>query len=494
MSAKTYSAMVREGSGEIVRVETELARGLPYFVMVGLASKDVTEARERVKVAIQNSGLEFPRFRKVVNLSPSNVRKHGSQFDLAIALGILNASKQIVARDWLESSVFVGELTLDGGIRGVRGTLAMVEAAKRVGFKNVFVGMDRVGEACLVEGMRVFAFKNLRDLVSHLKGEKLMNEVKKNFLIPGVRKVDSYIKGHSIVKRALRLAAGFRHHIILIGPPGMGKSVLARSVAGMLPPLAENEIAEVVRVYSSFTNEDFGDGRVLRPFREVAHTISRGSLVGGGVKLQVGEMSLAHKGVLLIDDLHNFSRPQVEAMLKPMEEGKVIVSAGKKKVCLPSDFTMVATMNPCACGHRSVYNQGKCTCREFELNRFMGKIPRAFWDRVDMVVEVPCISEKAEIRSEKMSKKWNVERQHRRLKDSVANFNGEMASGEVQKLCNLSKSANDLLEKAAQKKMVSGRGYFNTIKVARSIADLEDSTKIEPQHISEALSYRKVNS
>jgi len=493
MAATTFSAMLRGPRAEIVRVETQLARGLPYFVFVGLADTAVREARDRVKISIQNSGFDFPRFRKVVNLAPSNIRKKGTQFDLSIAVGLLAASKQIVARDLLESSVFVGELNLDGTIRGTSGTLAMVEAARDAGFKRVFIGDNRMPEANLVKGIRIFAPRNLKELTMHLKGERTLGEASNLILKASTYEQGSNVKGHEIVKRALQIACLFRHHIVLVGPPGMGKSLLARSVTSLLPKLNKTEMLDVVRLYSSFTDTDFG-GEVFRPFREVSHTVSVSALTGGGVTLTAGEMSLAHKGVLMLDDLHNFSRAHIEALLKPMEEKEVFVSSGRKKIVMPADFMLIATMNPCPCGKRSILNQGECECREFALKRFAGKFPAAFWDRVDMVLEVPNLREEDVVEQEgegvMRGGRKALERQHRRLIKSTVSFNGEMSVSDVGHLCKMHLRAEDLLKRAIKTKMVSGRGYFNAIKVAQSIADLEGHEKIEPQDIAEALSYR----
>ncbi|OIP80907.1 hypothetical protein COW94_04130 [Candidatus Peregrinibacteria bacterium CG22_combo_CG10-13_8_21_14_all_44_10] len=493
MPTVTFSAVLSGSDASIVRVETELARGLPYFVFVGLADTTIYEARDRIKVAIQSSGFDFPRFRKVVNLAPSNIRKRGTQFDLPVAIGLLVASKQLVSREILESSVFVGELGLDGTIRGVPGTLSMVMAAREAGFKRIFVGDDRAPEANLVSGIQVFAPRNLKELVSYIKGDVALSESRNLMVKSGVRKPGIPIKGHAVVQRALKIASLFRHHIVLVGPPGMGKSLLARSAAGLMPPLNSDEICEVVRIQSAFDNHPCGL-KVFRPFREVSHTVSVSTLTGGGAKLKAGEMSLAHKGILMLDDLHNFSRAHIEALIKPMEEKSVLVCAGRKKVRMPADFMMIATMNPCLCGKRSSVSQVECSCGEFSLRKFSSKFPAAFWDRVDMVLEVPALDEDDICADDVLDSCANsddaLERQHRRLANCSANYNGELTISDVGHLCKMSMRGDDLMKKALNAKFVSGRGYFNTIKVAQSIADLEGHNEIEPQDVAEALSYR----
>ncbi|HAU39384.1 MAG: Mg chelatase, subunit ChlI, magnesium chelatase family protein [Candidatus Peregrinibacteria bacterium GW2011_GWF2_43_17] len=493
MSTVVFSAMTEGVASKIVGVETELARGMPYFIMVGLADTEVTEAKERVRTAILSSGFEFPRFRKVINLAPSNLRKHGTQFDLPIAVGLLAATAKIKP-DLLDSSVFIGELALGGAIRGVRGTLSMVEEAKNAGFKRVFVSADRAKEAGLVPGIEIFIPKNLKELVSHLNGGKEVTKYSvEKFEIKRPEGTVG-IKGHSIVKRALSIAISGRHHIVLVGAAGMGKTILAKSVTGLMPPLSQEDISEIVKVYSSFTDDDLSSG-IERPFREISNTVSVGTLIGGGSKLRAGEMTLAHKGVLMTDDIHTFSRAHVEALLKPMEEKVVLVSTGKKKVLLPADFSLIATMNPCPCGERLAYNDFKCGCKSSEVKRFLSKFPQAFWDRVDMVLEVPRLEEEdltpddANVRGVDLKKIY--ERQHGRLSKFGLKFNGEMDVAIVGNACELKKGASELLNRALAANMVSGRGYFNTIKVARSIADFEDHKDIEPSDIAEALSYRK---
>jgi len=519
--------MLEGSEGKIIKVEAQIARGLPYFIIVGLGDTAVIEARERVKTAMQVSGFEFPRFRKVVNLSPAHTKKHGTQFDLAIAVSLLRESKQVIARDILDSSVFIGELSLDGSIRGTRGTLAIVEAAKKAMFKNVFVGAERASEALLVKDIRVFAPKNLQELMAHLKGEKTLKEASAIGLRPSRKVFQKTIKGHSLIKRAVQIATLFRHHLVLIGPPGAGKSLLARSIESMAPLLTEPEIPEVAKIYSAFTDENFGDGKIYRPFREVSGTVNLSNFTA--------EMSLAHKGFLFLDDFHNFSRAHIEAILKPMEERTIFVNSGRKKISLPADFMLVATMNPCPCGQKSVFDDGKCKCKEWECRRYFGRFPQAFWDRVDMVVEVggeedlgareeselvkrgeredlgpsgnselvkrrglredlgpSATSElvKRGIREEKIREIAEIQQQ--RLKGFGVSFNGEMPDEAIAQTCKLDERGEELMLKALKMKMVSGRGYFNAIKLARSIADFEGHEWIEPTDIAEAIGYKRV--
>ncbi|EKD64329.1 MAG: hypothetical protein ACD_51C00025G0004 [uncultured bacterium] len=495
MSSFVFSGMVEGAEGKIIRVESQIARGLPYFIIVGLGDSAVIEARERVKTAMQVSGFEFPRMRKVVNLSPAHLKKHGTQFDLAIAVSLLRESKQIIARDILDSSVFIGELSLDGSIRGTRGTIAIVEAAKKAGFKNIFIGTDRASEALLVPDIRVFAPKNLQELVAHLKGIKILKDAVAIGLKPCKKEFSKITKGHSVVKRAVQIAALFRHHLVLIGPPGAGKSLMARSIEAMTPALTGKEIPEVVKIYSAFTDENFSSGKIYRPFREVSSTVSLSAFTGGGG--HAGEMSLAHKGFLLLDDFHNFSRAHIEAILKPMEERHIFVNSGRKKTSLPSDFMLIATMNPCPCGEKSILSDSKCKCKEWEVTRYLGKFPQAFWDRVEMVVEIDGRWQVADGRAEdgrdvsEGKIQEVIERQQRRLKDFDVSFNGEMPDVAIAQTCKLDERGEEILFKALKMKMISGRGYFNAIRLARSIADVEGHESIQPADIAEALGYRK---
>ncbi|NWF68575.1 MAG: YifB family Mg chelatase-like AAA ATPase [Chloroflexi bacterium] len=491
--------------GSIVEVETDFnpRAGIPAFTIVGLPDSAVRESRERVRAAIKNSGLQFPPKIYVVNLSPADLPKHGPAYDLAIAVGVLAATDQMPLGA-LDQAMFIGELSLDGSIRHVNGVMAMTHTAQQAGLQTVYVAADDAPEASLVQGIEVIPLQSLGQLVEHLYGLSRIPPYQPPPLAldeaPILDGLTDFadVRGQEHVKRALEIAAGGSHNVLMKGPPGVGKSLLARALPGILPSLTMNEALEVTRIYSV---ADLLQGQPLlraRPFRAPHHTISQAGLVGGGAVPRPGEISLAHRGVLFLDELVEFSPKTLEVLRQPIEDKIVTISRAKGTLTFPANFLLLGAMNPCPCGY-FMDAVKPCTCTPTMITRYQGRISGPLLDRIDIHVDVPRVDYEKLMGSPQGETSLQIrarverarQRQRERFKDTPGLFaNSDMGAGQVQKFCALTDPARQLLEVSVKRMQLSARAYHRTLKLSRTLADLEDHDIIQPHHVAEALQYR----
>lgn len=502
MLAKIVSAATIGLTAVPIEVEVDIAsQGLPAFNIVGLPNKAVEESKERVRSAIKNSGAEFPARRITVNLAPADIPKEGVAFDLPIAVGVLTASKQI--GDSFSSDLFIGELSLDGSLRYTKGILPIAFLAKEKGFARLFVPQSNGWEATLVDGIEVYPVRNLAQLINHLIGKEKIVRQKKVLLEKklgrGETEFDfSEIQGQEHAKRALEIAAAGFHNVLMKGFPGVGKTMLARAFPSILPSLTEEEALEVTQIFSITGNLKHNQYIVRhRPFRAPHHTISKVGLIGGGTHLRPGEVSMAHRGALFLDELPEFSRDVLEALRQPLEEGVVTISRALGTITYPAKFLLIAALNPCPCGYYGSSIK-PCKCLPSQIVKYQRRISGPLLDRIDIHLEIPEVSfgdltkttsgETSSVIRQRVDKARL--RQARRFKGLQISTNGEMTTKHVKEFCPLTSECQSLLGKAVRNLGLSARSYYKVIKVARTIADLEDSEEILVSHVAEALQYR----
>lgn len=493
--------------GCIVEVETDYnpRAGLPSFTIVGLPDSAVKESRERVRAAIKNATLSFPNKGYVVNLSPADLPKHGPVYDLAIAMGVLAATDQ-VPLGALEKAVFMGELSLDGSIRHVKGVMPMVYTARQEGYEQVYVAAEDAPQAALVEGITVFPTNTLGQLVEHLYDLNPIapyrlreDELQVPLTLPEGIVDFAAIKGQEHVKRALEIAAGGNHNIRLIGPPGTGKTLLARAIPGILPRLTFEEALEVTRVYSVADMLQTDHPLVQhRPFRAPHHTISQPGMVGGGTVPRPGEITLAHRGVLFLDEATEHNPRTLEVLRQPIEDKIVTISRAKGTLTFPANFLLVLAHNPCPCGNYGDPTRA-CTCTPTMITRYQSKLSGPLLDRIDLHVEVPrveydklmTVSEAESSAAIRARVERARERQRSRFGGAPGLFaNSDMRVGDIDRFCRLTPQARQLMEISVKRLQLSARAYHRMLKLARTIADLAESDQIEIHHVAEAVQYR----
>jgi len=510
--AKVYSAQVNLLSGAIVSIEVDLSRGLHAFSIVGLPDKAVDESRDRVSGAIKNSGFKSPKAKNqkiVVSLSPADLKKEGPFFDLAIALAYMLAGGDIKFNP--SKKIFLGELGLDGNLHGVRGVLPLTQAAAKHGFEEIYLPKENATEAALVEGIKVFGVNSLKEIAEHLDENKKEKQTKK--IIPEIKTKIIYkkeiqggdfsdIRGQESAKRGLEIAAAGGHNIAMYGPPGTGKTMLARVFSTLLPDLSPEEVLEITGIHS-VAGATRGELICFPPFRAPHHTSSYVSIIGGGTYPKPGEATLAHKGVLFLDEFPEFEKRVIESLRQPLEDNVVSIARAKGSAIFPSNFILVAAMNPCPCGNLG-NKQKSCICRPSDLDRYKRKLSGPIMDRIDIWVSVGNVDyqklggaetgEKSEKIRARVEKAREIQRNRFKKLGKKISANSEMGVKDLSSIVKLSPEVRKLLDDSAEQLALSARAYHRVIKIARTIADLENSLEIKPGHIFEAIQYRpKVN-
>ena len=501
MYAKVNSSSIMGVDGIPIEIEVDISSGLPSMIIVGLPETSVKESRERVRSAIKNQGFNLPQKKYRINLAPADMRKEGSLFDLPIAVGILCALGYCDYTTFFKKLLLIGELSLEGELRKVKGALPITIMARELGYEGIIVPFENRWEAGVIEGIKVFPVKNLKETLAFLNGEiriepfeEKVVEMEEDFPLDMAD-----VRGHEGAKRALEIAVAGGHNVLMVGPPGSGKTMLARRVPSIMPPLTLEEALETTRIYSV---AGLIDGNIIttRPFRSPHHSISDVGLIGGGSRFSPGEVSLAHNGVLFLDEMPEFSRRTLEVLRQPLEDGFVVISRAGYKVKIPARFMLIGAMNPCPCGYFG-YEHQKCKCTISQIKNYQSRISGPLLDRIDISIDVPNIpydelqrkppgEPSRSIRERVMGAR---EIQERRFSDIPIRFNAHMGEREIRRFCNLDENGHGLLSAAMDRFGFSSRAIKRILKVARTIADLEGSDRIRAHHLAEAINYRIVD-